>query len=703
MITAKPDQQPKRRRLLTWLSKAVLAGAALAALLLVLLVGYVTFWPFEVRGQGLTTNVLADDGELLTSIYVENRRSVSLEEISPHFLQAVIAVEDARFYRHHGIDFIRLGKVILINLQSGSRSQGASTLTQQLARLLYLSLDKSYVRKAKEAVIALQLEQHLSKDEILEMYVNQNYMGHGLYGIQNCAQFYYGKDAKDLTLAQSAMLAGVIQIPEGYSLIRHFDNARNRQRIVLNRMVAVGDITEEQADEAYADEAGVRPIKQVGSQLSAGYVKEAIVNHLDDKYLNGAQYAYKGGLTVQTTINRELQSAAEKAVADGFAYLESRGVLRKDQDGNILANVALIALDPKTGEIRAMVGGKNYRESTYNRVYAKRPPGSTFKPLVYAEALRLGKTTLATPILSAPVTFEIPGQQPWKPSNFGGTFANKELTVREAIVQSDNVIAAKVMADLGPAQVVELARALGMNLQPNDAVLSLALGTKDVTPLELAVAFAAFANGGLRVEPTMIKQVTGPDSQVWEKALTSTATRVMDERITWLITDALRDVLTDGTGKPVLQWYSDERAAAKTGTTDANGKINSAWLAGYTPDLVTVVYIGADDYNQPIATRNDVGGGGIAGAVWGRFMAQAATILPSTPLTERPEGVVELEACTSSGYKATFLCPDELRQKEYFLAEFAPTAGCPVHGGIPLPEDGLSWWQRLFPGLFGNP
>lgn len=703
MATAKTEQQPKKRRLLTWLGKAVLAGAALSAILLVLLIGYVTFWPFEVRSQDSTTNVLAADGELLTSIYVENRRPVVLDQISPDFLQAVIAVEDGRFYRHHGIDFIRLGKAILVNLQSGSRSQGASTITQQLARLLYLSLEKSYVRKAKEAVIALQLEQHLSKDEILEMYVNEHYMGHGLYGVQNCSQFYYGKNAKDLTLAQSAMLAGLFQNPEGYSLIRHFETARNRQKTVLYRMVTVGAITQAQADEAYADETGVMPIKQTGSQISAGYVKEAIVNHLDDNYLNGAQYAYKGGLTVQTTINRELQLAAEQAVADGFAYLDSRGVLRKDQDGNILANVALIALDPKTGEIRAMVGGKSYRESTYNRVYAKRPPGSTFKPLVYAEALRLGKTTLATPILSAPVTFEIPGQQPWQPSNFGGTFANAELTVRQAIVQSDNVIAAKVMADVGPAQVVELAQALGINLKPSDAVLSLSLGTKDVTPLELAVAFAAFANGGLRVEPTMIQQVTGPQDDVWETATANQTARVLDERITWLITDVLRDVLTEGTGTPVLQWYSDERAAAKTGTTGANGKINSAWIAGYTPDLVTVVYIGADDYNQPISTNNNVGGGGIAGAVWGRFMAAAAKILPSTPLSAQPDGVIELETCTSSGYKATFLCPEEQRQKEYFLSEYAPTAGCPVHGGIPLPEDGLSWWQRLFPGLFGNP
>jgi 1A family penicillin-binding protein len=703
MAIAKSDRQSKRPRLLKWLSRIALAGASLAVILVILLISYVTFWPFEVVPQRLTTNVLADDGELLTSIYVENRRPVTLDEISPHFLQAVIAVEDARFYRHHGIDFIRLGRVALNFLQTGSRAQGASTLTQQLARLLYLSLDKSFVRKAQEAVIALQLEQHLSKDEILEMYVNQNYMGHGLYGIQNISQFYFGKDAKDLSLPQAAMLAGVIQNPEGYSLIRNFSAARNRQRIVLNRMVAVGAITQEQAEAAYADEAAVTPIRQQGSQVSAGYVKEAIVRHLNNNYLNGTQYAYRGGLTVQTTINRKLQAAAEKAVKDGFAYLDSAGILRKDQDGNLLANVALVAIDPRSGEIKAMVGGKSYSESTYNRVYAERPPGSAFKPLIYAEALRLGKTTLATPVLSAPTTFEIPGQEPWQPSNFGGKFADEELSVREAIVRSDNVIAAKVMEELGPIHVVELAQALGIDLKPSDAVLSLSLGTKDVSPLELAVAFAAFANGGMKVEPVMIQQVNGPRGEAWETAKVSSPTRVLDERIAWLITDTLRDVLTDGTGQPVLQWYSDSRAAAKTGTTDANGRVNSAWIAGYTPDLVAVVYIGADDYNQPIAANNRVGGGSIAGPVWGKFMAEAAKILPKSPLLEQPEGIVQAEVCASSGQKATFLCPREERYEEYFLTEYAPTGGCPEHGGIPLPDDGLSWWQRLFPGLFGNP
>lgn len=704
MAIAKSEKPSKRHRLLNVISRLFLFGAAIGVLLVFLLVGYVTFWPFEVRAQELTTNVLADDGQLLASIYVENRRSVSLDDVSPYFLQAVVAIEDTRFYQHHGIDFIRLAKVVLVHLQTGSKAQGASTLTQQVARGLYLSLKKTYTRKIQEAIIALQLEQHLSKDEILELYVNDVYMGHGLYGIQNAAKFYFGKDAKDLNLAQSALLAGAIQIPEVYSPVKNFDASRNRQKVVLNRMVAIGTITQEQADEAYADVAAVTPQTSSGGQVSAGYIKEAIVSHLDSNFLDGAQYAYRGGLTVQTTINRQLQAAAEKAVADGIAYLDSKGYLKKDQNGKILANVALIALDPKTGEVKAMVGGKNYQESTYNRVFAKRPPGSAFKPLLYAEALRLGKVTLATPVLCAPTSFEIPGQSPWQPSDFGGTYHNAELTVRQAIIESDNVIAAKVMQDVGPTAVVDLANSLGMELQASDAVLSLALGTKDVTPYQLAVAYAAFANGGLRVQPTMIQQVSGPHGELWETISATTPTRVLDERVAFLITDALKDVISEGTAQPVLQWYSDPRAAAKTGTTgSSNGKINSAWIAGYTPDLVTVVYIGADDYNQPITARSDVGGGGLAGSIWGRFMAQAASILPATPDLPQPEGVVEVEICTASGQKATYLCPEETRRKEYFLAEYAPTAACPVHGGTPLPEDGLSWWQRLFPNLFGKP
>lgn len=706
MPTAKEKEQPAAQTSPTkrFFKRLFAGGVTLFAITLILLAAYITFWPFELKTPERTTSVLADDGQLLTSIYVENRRPVPLAAIAPDFLDAVIAVEDSRFYQHRGIDFIRLGKAILVNIQTRSKAQGASTLTQQLARNLYLTLEKKYSRKIQEAVLALQMEQHLNKDEILELYVNQIYYGHGLYGIQNAARFYYGKDAADLTLSQAAMLAGIIRAPEAYSPVNDFETARKRQKIVLNRMVAVGKLTAEEADTVFAHEQEVKPVPAKPQDVSAGYVRGVIINHLDARYLNGAQFAYKGGLTVQTTINRALQTAAEAAVKDGIESLVKQGLLRLDADGKPLAEVALVAIDPRTGEIKAMVGGKNYRESTFNRVYAKRPPGSTFKPILYAEALRQGKVTLATPILCAPEAFAIPGQkEPWEPKDFGGKYHDRDLSVREAIVVSDNVVAAKVMRDVGPTPVVELAKTLGIPLQAQDAVLSLALGTVDISPLELAVAFASFANQGQRVDPIMIRNVKDAQNKVWESATPRTPTQVLDERIAWLITDALKDVITQGTGQPILNWCNDPRAAAKTGTTgNSVGRVNSAWVAGYTPDLVTVVYLGGDDYEQPIvAGSRDIGGGSLAGVVWGRFMGKARQILPNTPEAPMPAGIVHLEICTASGEKATFRCPSELRQEEYFLQEFAPEQSCPVHGGGWFqPSEGKPWWEMLFPNLF---
>lgn len=706
MPTAKEKEQPTKQTspVKRFFKRVFVSGIALAALTLILLAAYITFWPFELKTPERTTSVLADDGQLLTSIYVENRRPVPLAAISPDFLDAVIAVEDSRFYQHRGIDFIRLGKAILVNIQTRSKAQGASTLTQQLARNLYLTLEKKYSRKIQEAILALQMEQHLSKDEILELYVNQIYYGHGLYGIQNAARFYYGKDSADLTLSQATMLAGIIRVPEVYSPVKDFEAARKRQRVVLNRMVAVGKLTTEEADAVYAREQEVKPVPAKPQNISAGYVRGVIINHLDARYLNGAQFAYKGGLAVQTTINRELQAAAEAAVINGLEALVKQGLLRLDADGKAMADVALVAIDPRTGEIKAMVGGKNYRESTFNRVYAKRPPGSAFKPILYAEALRQGKVTLASPILCAPEIFVIPGQkETWEPKDFGGKYHDRDLSVREAIVISDNVIAAKVMRDVGPTSVVELAKTLGIPLQSKDAVLSLALGTVDISPLELAIAFASFANQGQRVDPLMIKSVKDAQNKVWESATPRTPTQVLDERIAWLITDTLKDVITSGTGSPILNWCNDPRAAAKTGTTgNSVGRVNSAWVAGYTPDLVTVVYIGGDDYEQPIVPGSrDLGGGTLAGPIWGRFMGKAQQILSNTPEAPMPAGIVQLEICTASGEKATFRCPSELRQEEYFLQEFAPEQNCSVHGGGWFqPSDGKPWWEILFPNLF---
>ncbi|MBI4553989.1 MAG: transglycosylase domain-containing protein, partial [Candidatus Latescibacteria bacterium] len=419
------------------------------------------------------------------------RLRVSLDQVSPLFLRALIAVEDRHFYRHHGLDKLALLRSVWVDLRSWSKAQGGSTITQQLAKNLVLSPEKWWLRKAKELLIAAQIEQAFSKGQILEAYCNNVYFGAGAYGIESAAQAYFGKHASELVLAESAFLAGLLQNPSRYDAYQSFDRAKRRQTVVLDQMVRAGFIRSEERDAAVRAPLTLRRLTtgQDGPYF-LDYVKKAAV----EAY--GNDLVYYGGLKIYTTIDLELQRHAQEAVQAGLARLDA-AMGRRPGDG---VQVALVAIEPQTGAIKAMVGGRSFATSPYNRaVQSNRLPGSGFKPFVYFTAIDRGAVTPATVVVDEPTTFPVSGGASWTPRNVDRTH-HGAMTVKWALMQSINVAAAKLIAQIGPEAVVETATRFGIT-RPLRPHLSLALGTSGVSPLEMASAFGTFAADGLYAQP----------------------------------------------------------------------------------------------------------------------------------------------------------------------------------------------------------
>lgn len=644
---------------------AILASLAAVTILFLGLNTFLALPPFVQREASL---VFARDGTLLTRIFVENREVISIGDVPEHLLQAIIATEDARFYRHFGLDPIGIGRALLEALRRRRFVEGASTITQQLARNLYdLPMERTLRRKLKEAYLAILLERHYTKQEILELYINEIYMGHGTYGVEAASRHYFNKRTRDLNLAEAAMLAGLIRGPEWYSPRANLERAEARQAWVLGRMVTEGYITENEA--TAAKEAAVvladAPRAAVGGELLRSYIRTSLEQHMP----NGSALAAVAGLRIFTTLDTSMQAAAESALARLADLTENR----TGQNGVIQPQGALVALDPKTGEIRALVGGRGNAPPGFNRaVEALRQPGSAFKPFVYATALQQG-LTLASQITCEPVTFPEPEGPPWAPADFGGEFHNRPLCLREALVVSCNVVAARLIHQVTPAAAAAMARRLGLTT-PLRPVLSLALGTSETTPLVMAQAFAPFANGGRvlaghTADP--IVRVETRAGRVVREARPRLVPGALDPRIAYLVTSALRDVIASpqGTGRGVLRTFT-RPAAGKTGTSE---DMLDAWFVGYTPQLVAAVYVGNDRGETLGGT-----GGALAVPIWAHFMQAAHKGLPIEDFT-RPEGIEEITICVESGLAAREACPADTLRTELFLTGTAPAEPCDVH------------------------
>lgn len=553
-----------------------------------------------------TTYIYDINGTLLDSIHDEvNRDVVSLEEISPDLMRAVLAMEDSNFYAHQGINPTSIARAFLTNLEEGRTVEGGSTITMQLVKNLFLTPERSFSRKLAEAVLSLRLEQIFNKDEVLEMYLNQVYWGHNTYGAETAAQSYFNKPASDLTLAEAAMMAGLIQAPEEYSPFIDYQLAKRRQAVVLDRMEQLEWITAEAKAEALQQPLRLGTITSF-RESQAPYVTEAVVQELFERF--GQEAVLKGGMRVQTTIDLRLQRIAEETVREGHQQLLNQRI-NADQ-------MALVAIDPRTHFVKAMVGGVNYESSQYNRaIQALRQPGSAFKPFVYYAAFATGRFTPESMIDDNPVSYP-DGDRTYSPQNYDGRFYGP-MTFRKALELSRNIPAIRVGQEVGINQVIEVCRLLGIR-SPMEPVTSLPLGSVDLTPMEMAAAYATFASGGWQSETTFIVQVSDSSGQILLNN-TPRPQLVLDPWAVAALNSVLQGVLTQGTGTAARL---DRPAAGKTGTTSSERDI---WFVGYVPQLSVAIWVGNDDYTP---LRGGATGGGYVAPIWRDFMNRALEGVP---------------------------------------------------------------------------
>jgi penicillin-binding protein 1A len=619
------------------------------------------------------------NGNVVTKLKIEDRQWVRLADIPQHLIDAVIAVEDHRFYEHHGISVRRILGALWYDIRHLSDDQGGSTITAQLARNVFLSHEKTISRKIWEALYAFQLERRYTKDEILEFYLNWVYFGHGTYGVQAASNLFFGKPVDQLTLGEATLLAGIPKGNELYSPIKNEQtrqNGLNRRKIVLSRMVDVGYITPEQA--AQAAEEPLRLASRDNTSAPMGkYVNFMVRDYLLQKY--GKDTVYRGGLSVKTTIDLNAQRAAEDAISR-LLPTGSTPESRKDNSNLTYPQAALVAIDAQTGQIRALVGGRG--EDEYNRALrAERSPGSSIKPFVYTTAIDSGYTT-TTVVVDEPVEYSAGDGKTWAPRNFNGKFVGA-LRLRQALEQSTNTVAVKLTEKLGPAKVISYARKMGITTlvdtgPKNDRGLALALGglTRGVTPIEMVEAYSPLANSGVKVTPYFILEVRDADGVLLESNVPRRE-MVLDERTAYIVADMMRGVIysPNGTGKRA---DIGRPAAGKTGTADSN---TDAWFVGFTPDMVAAVWIGEDANREMRYPNIGVIGSGKAAEIWGAFMKKALAGAPPRDFTV-PEGVLTgVRVCTASGELATPDCPESSVISEKYIEGTQPVHACSVHSG----------------------
>jgi penicillin-binding protein 1A len=599
----------------------------------------------------------------------EQRHDVTLDQIAPLLRQAVIAVEDHRFYHHFGIDPIGLGRAVFRDVRGTGRMEGGSTLTQQLARTLFLSNKRTLGRKAQEALLALLLEQELSKDQILELYLNRIYLSGGVYGVETMSENLFGKSAARLSLPEASMIAGLIRAPSALSPWTNYDGALERSHVVLERMQEEGVITPAQQRAA----AEVRPrIRQFPGAVDArnGYAKEFLRQQFRDRFGGDHPPDWE----VQTTFVPELQAAAERAVEAGLHRFGNRNL-----------QAALVAVDPRTGDILAMVGGRDFRESQFNRAWrSRRQPGSAFKPFLYAAALSHGYSPAS--VLDGLASMAPQGPEEWAPRNAKGEM-DDALTLRAALLESNNRAAASLQQKIGSRPVLRLASDVGLHDMPD--VPSLSLGTGLVTPLDLTAAYSAFPNGGYAVRPRGIARVIDADGGVaFDNPVREE--RVISEPVAFQMVSMLEDVVDRGTGAAARTTYGVRfPVAGKTGTTD---EFKDAWFVGFTNNAVVGVWVGED---QPASIGREAYGARYALPIWSDFIKAAARTRGADAF-EPPDGLQEVQLCKVSYLKPVEECPVYI---EYFKdGDQIPTRMCPIHQGT-MKQDFRRAVQGFFSGL----
>jgi penicillin-binding protein 1A len=657
----------------------------------------------------LTTRLLDRNGELIAELFTERRMQASLDRIPQQTIDAILTTEDARFWNHWGVDMVRIFGAALVDITTLSLKQGASTLTQQLARDLYLNRERTFGRKIRETLTAIQIERHFSKREILEMYLTQIYFGHGAFGVASAAGRYFNKPVEQLTLAESALLAALPKAPSNYSPFYHPDAALARRNLILEMMWKGRKVTTEAYQAAVREPLQVNPAPELGVFGTAPYFTEMIRQKLS-KEAERLGFDYLGdGLTVQTTLDARLQRFAELAVDSQMTDLQhsyrvrfvnhnlgqvSRALYGDETAGSwariredtarvdsafptrAVLQVALVALDPRTGDILAMIGGRDFAKSKFNRaVQAVRQPGSVFKPFVYTAAIDNGYPP-SFELLNQDVVLVMYDGTRWAPQNYDGSRGGL-TTLREAIRRSLNLVTVRLVQEVvPPATVVKYTHQMGI-MTPIDAVDAIALGSSGIIPIEATAAYAVFANQGIWCEPRGLVSITDRfGTQIAE--YTSEQRVALPKETAYIMTNMLETAIRQGTGASAYSRFGwDKTAAGKTGTTN---DFTDAWFIGFTPRLICGVWVGLDDPAETIG--KGASGAVIALPMWAKFMKMAydSLGLPDEEF-EIPEGVMKATICNETKKLASAYCP--VKVEEIFRAGTEPTEECRKHRRMP--------------------
>jgi penicillin-binding protein 1A len=644
----------------------------------------------EYRPQQ-AAKVYAADGRLITDLGVQRRTVLPIDQIAPELRAAFLAVEDKRFYRHHGIDFWRIPGAIKADLLAGGYVEGFSTITMQLARNVWeerIGFEKSLRRKIREMRVAVELERTYSKDKILELYLNQILLGYGIYGVESAAQAYFGKSARDVNVAEAALLAAIAQRPGRYDPRKYPARAVARRNLVIGLMRDAGYLSDEEAERWMAYPLELSSRQDFGEV--APYFVEWVRQQLYNRF---GRDLYEKGYRVYTTLDLDMQIAAERSLEnqleaiEGGAYgpyrhetyqqyldsLEKGGGQEQSHTLTPYLQGALVTMDARTGYVRAMVGGRNFDDSEFNRAtQARRQAGSTFKPFVYAAAIRAGRPA-SYMIDDKPISVMIQqtDSQPWEPQNYEGDFRGW-MTMRRGLYLSRNLIAIQLGMQLGAPAVIGEAVRYGIST-PLPPWPSLYIGSASVIPLEMVSAYTAFATLGVRAAPTGILRVEDAKGNIIWQPPTRTD-RVMDTEHMWIVNSMLQDVVNRGTAYTAVRGAGfGLPAGGKTGTTNDGTDV---WFIGFTPELVTGVWMGLD---TPQKIKANSAGGALAAPAWTGFMKAVYERRPTPAAWERPEGLITREIDATTGYLATEFCPRDQRYWEWFSPGTQPTEFCPVH------------------------
>jgi penicillin-binding protein 1B len=637
--------------------------------------------------------------ELLTSLFDstrEKRRAISYNDIPRILRDAVLSVEDRRFFEHPGFDPVRILGAAWADLRHGARVQGGSTISMQVARSFFFNSDRTIRRKIAETVVALELEHRFTKQQIFELYANEIYLGNrgsfAIHGFGEASLAYFNKDLREVSLPEAAFLAGIIHAPNRYSA-----SERRPERAVEARDRALLAMTENKAiTPEQAQGAKKNPLQIVGSGLegsTAPYFVDMVKDHLLDRFSEADLLSQS--FRVYTTLDPELQRAASQAVDIGAKNIDTQlarryAKWRKEGQPAPQAQIAMVVLDPHTGEIKALIGGRDYGESQLNHILSRRQPGSAFKPFVYAAAFEGAVDgvqpiiTPATTVMDEPTTFDFDGKE-YTPNNYGEKF-HGQVTVREALTYSLNVATVKVAELVGYTRITDMAHQFGLDpsIQPTPSV---ALGAYEMTPLEVATGYTILANQGVRTEPMFIRNVVNAQGEsLEENAIRSR--RALDPRVAYLVTSMMEDVINHGTGATVRARGFDAPAAGKTGTS------RDGWFAGYTSNLLAIVWVGFDD-------NRDLGlsGANAPAPVWAEFMKRAIALPAYRDVKpfEMPEGVTKVTIDPESLALATPECPTT--REEVYIHGTEPTEFCPLHGGHMANDTAPgSWLSHVFGG-----